>query len=252
MFKQRMARMLSNPRGKLFLTGVLFCVGFAAAVLINQHAVGPFSFKRIIGYVTVALSVSSLGHFILDALWGKSKPHLYSWLIWTVVNGIAWFNQWTHQAGPGAWSTLVMTILSGAIFCIALYQYFSKTSDHHLTILDQWCLGGAAISIVFLVIFKTGPISIFAATVTDVFAFGPTIKKVWRHPHSEPLSNYSLNTLRHTIALSAMDSYNFVTLLFPISLIFFNGITVIAIVLGQQRTSTDSSRTRISAANQSE
>jgi Flp pilus assembly protein protease CpaA len=227
--------LLNHPRGKLFLSVILFVLGFIGAALLNSVSLHNLQPKDLIGCLTVALSVCGLGHFIFDALWGKSRPHIYSWLIWTIVNSIAWYNQWTHNAGPGAWSTLMMTVLSGIIFGIALYQHFAKQSEHQLTTMDQWCLGGAIISIVFLIIFKAGPISIIAATATDVFAFAPTLKKVWRHPQSEPASNYTLNTIRQSIVISAIGSYNFVTVVFPVTLIFFNGLTVATILLQRKK-----------------
>jgi hypothetical protein len=228
-----MQRLLKHSRGKLTISVALFLLGFVLAASFNSMQV--LGAKTFIGCVTVALSVTGLGHFVLDALWGTSRPHLYSWLIWTIVNSIAWYNQWTHHAGPGAWSTLVMTVLSGVIFFIALYQYFGTKSDHRLTIIDQWCLGGAVVSIVLLILFKTGPVSIIAATATDVFAFAPTLKKVWHRPDTEPASNYTLNTIRQTIVLCAIGSYNFVTLLFPVTLILFNGVTVATILLRRRQ-----------------
>jgi hypothetical protein len=231
-----MQRLLRHPRGKLGISLVLFILGFGLALGFNN--IHELSGKVLIGCVTVALSVCGLGHFVLDALWGESRPHMYSWLIWTIVNSIAWYNQWTHHAGPGAWSTLVMTVLSGIIFLIALGQYMSQKSDHRITAIDQWCLGGAVVSVMLLVLFKSGPISIIAATATDVFAFAPTLKKVWHHPRTEPASNYTLNTIRQTIVLCAIGSYNFVTLLFPVTLIFFNGLTVATIVLRRRQLHT--------------
>jgi hypothetical protein len=128
-----------------------------------------------------------------------------------------------------------MTVLSGIIFLIALGQYINQKSDHRITVIDQWCLGGAVVSIVLLVLFKSGPVSIIAATATDVFAFAPTLKKVWHRPGTEPASNYTLNTIRQTIVLCAIGSYNFVTLLFPVTLIFFNGLTVATILLRRRQ-----------------
>jgi hypothetical protein len=107
--------------------------------------------------------------------------------------------------------------------------------------IDQWCLGGAVVSVVLLVLFKSGPISIIAATATDVFAFGPTLKKVWRHPRTEPASNYTLNTIRQTIVVGAIGSYNFVTLIFPVTLIFFNGLTVVTILWRRRQLAAASS-----------
>jgi hypothetical protein len=240
-------RLLAHPHGKLALSSILFFLGFIGAVFLNGTLLNSLHTKDLIGCLTVALSVCGLGHFIFDAIWGQSRPHIYSWMIWTIVNSIAWYNQWTHNAGPGAWSTLVMTVLSGIIFGIALYQYFTAQNEHQLTTIDQWCLGGAIVSIVFLIVFKAGPISIIAATATDVFAFAPTLKKVWHHPRSEPASNYTLNTIRQSIVLSAIGSYNFVTVIFPVTLIFFNGLTVATILFRRKKDILSSQATALEA-----
>ena len=206
-------------------------MGFLLAALFHGFSPETFTPKVFVGCITVALSVCGLGHFALDALWGKSRPHVYSWLIWTIVNAVVWFNQLTHGAGPGAWSTLMMMILSGIIFVISVHQWKTGRADHKLTTMDQWCFGGAIVSIIFLIIYNTGPLSILAATITDGLAYASTLRKIWSHPQSEPASNYSLNTIRQAIVITAIGSYNFVTLIFPLSLIFLNLITVTLIFI---------------------
>lgn len=232
---QSIKRALENPHIKLLVTLGLFLAGFAGAFFLHSGTWTELTAKALIGYVTAGLSVSGLGYCAIVAIWGNNRPHLYSWLIWTIVNAVAWYNQWTHEAGPGAWSTLAMTILSGIVFLIAAYQYVAKISHEKITALDQWCLGGAVLSILFLIFFNTGPLSIIVASITDALAFIPTLKKVWAAPHSETPVNYTLNTIRHTIALFAMQSYNFVTLLFPVSLIVLNALTAGTIIFRKRQ-----------------
>jgi hypothetical protein len=224
--KKYIAPLLETTRGVFLLSSGLFVVGFILAAIMHGAMPTDMSTKALLGCITVALSTAGLGHFVFDALWGKSRPHIYSWLIWTVVNAIVWLNQWSHNAGPGAWSTFMMMVLSGVIFVIALWQWRMGTADHRLTTMDQWCLGGAVVSIAFLITFETGPISILAATMTDGLAYLSTYRKIWSHPQSEPASNYALNTVRQGIVILAIGSYNFVTLVFPVSLIFLNLVTV--------------------------
>lgn len=238
---------------RLLVMVILFIAGFTGAWLLRGSALADSPAKAIIGFMTAGLSVSGLGYCAVAAVWGNSRPHVYSWLIWTIVNAVAWYNQWTHGAGAGAWSTLVMTILSGVVFLIAAYQYISRISDDKITPVDQWCLAGAFISIVFLMIFKAGPASIVVAVITDALAFIPTLKKAWTAPGSETSANYLINTLRHIIALFAMQSYNFVTLLFPVSLIFLNALTVgIMLLRKNQKEAEPDSSTSLLAVGRAE
>ncbi|HSX28769.1 MAG TPA: hypothetical protein VLF60_04960 [Candidatus Saccharimonadales bacterium] len=229
--KKYIAPLLGTARGVWILSIGLFIIGFVLAAGVSSTTPTAFTAKVLVGWVTVGLSTAGLGHFALDALWGKSRPHLYSWLIWSIMNAIVWLNQWSHAAGPGAWSTFMMMVLSAVIFVIALWQWRTGTADHKLTTMDQWCFGGAIASIVILVLYSTGPISILAATITDGLAFASTYRKIWSHPSSEPASNYTLNTIRQSLVIAAIGSYNFVTLAFPVSLIFLNVITVVLIYL---------------------
>lgn len=226
-----MVPLLTTKRGKLLLSVRLFIIGFLLAALFHGLSPETFTPKVFVGCITVALSVCGLGHFALDSWWGKSRPHVYSWLIWTIVNAVVWVNQWSHGAGPGAWSTFMMMVLSGIIFLISVYQWKTGRADHKLTTMDQWCFGGAIVSIIFLIIFNTGPLSILAGTITDALAYASTLRKIWSHPQTEPASNYALNTVRQGIVIIAISSYNFVTLIFPVSLIFLNLITVALIVI---------------------
>jgi len=229
-------RKLLAKGAKTWITCTLFFGALLLALYINGISLEHPSVKELTGCITVALSVCGLGYYTVMALLEQTQPHVYSWLIWTVVDGVAWYNQWTYHSGPGAWSTLVMTVLSGVISCIAGYQYATRASVQRITTTDQWCLGGAAVSILLLLAFNSGPISIMAATVTDAFAFIPTLKKIWRKPDSEIPLNYALNTLRQAIALLAIASYNFVTMIFPVSLILLNGLTVASIVVKGRHT----------------
>src|SRR5690606_21515505 len=68
------------------------------------------------------------------------------------------------------------------------------------------------------------------ATSTSLLALGPTIRKSWTHPHSETLSTYIMNTIRHTLVILALDKYSLITLFNPIMWSFVNfGISLILI-----------------------
>jgi hypothetical protein len=50
-----------------------------------------------------------------------------------------------------------------------------------------------------------------------MLGFAPTIRKSWNKPFSETLFTYELGAVRHALGLSALSSYTFVTVLFPLT-----------------------------------
>ncbi len=44
--------------------------------------------KNVVGVVAIVLTFVAYTPYFLDLFKGKTKPHIFSWLIWTIVTSI--------------------------------------------------------------------------------------------------------------------------------------------------------------------
>src|SRR5690349_12782617 len=79
-------------------------------------------YKTIIGYAAAGLTF--LGY--VPYFWGIYKkqtlPHAFSWLVWSVLNGIGFVAQTTSGAGTGAWALGITCLLNFVIGMIGFSQ----------------------------------------------------------------------------------------------------------------------------------
>jgi hypothetical protein len=181
--------------------------------------------KEILGLTAAILGVLQAIPYTVDTLRGKTKPHLYTYIIWTIVTAIAFFGQVAAGGGPGAWSTGVMAALT-AMFLVLCFRY--GTGD--VTKFDAWCLAGALFAIVPWLLTDDPMISIVLATGIDVLAFFPTIRKTYNDPTSETLISYISNLIRHPLSIAALATYSISTVIYPAALLFMNVVLVYVIV----------------------
>src|SRR5438093_346124 len=89
----------------------------------------------------VAASVAGLAGYIpyfRDIFWSTTKPHLFSWLVWGIVDAIAFFAQVVKGGGPGTW---VIGIAALGCFTIALFAI--RRGEKSITTIDWICFVAA-------------------------------------------------------------------------------------------------------------
>ncbi len=187
--------------------------------------------KELLGLIAVLLGIIGIIPYVKDIYKGKTKPHLFSNLIWAVVTTIAFFTQVAKGSGPASWTTLVMALLTIYI-TILCFKY--GTQD--VTKLDTFFLALGLLSIVPWILTKDPTISVVIATLIDVFGFIPTIRKTWKDPGSETLFTWNTNVLRHAISLFAIRNFVLATYIYPLALLCMNILTVSAIIFGKRKT----------------
>lgn len=181
--------------------------------------------KEIIGFITVALAFIALYPYIVDIFKNKTKPHIFTWLVWAIVTILAFFGQWQKGGGAGSWTTGVTGIIT--IF-IALISF--KKGSRDITKFDVLIFIGALIAIIPWSLTKDPTLSIVILTIIDVLAFMPTIRKTIKDPQSETFISYVLHAIRHSLSILALANYNIATYIYPASLAVMN-IIILSIIL---------------------
>ena len=187
--------------------------------------------KELLGLAAASLAILQSLPYIRDIFRGKTKPHLYTYLIWSIVTALAFFGQLSAGGGAGAWTTGVMAILT--IFVLLLcFKY--GTED--ITFLDAVFLVGALVAIIPWWITNDPMYSVILATAIDVLAFFPTIRKTYNDPSSETLISYISNLIRHPLSILALSVYSVTTVVYPAALFVMNAILVLVIVFRRHAT----------------
>jgi len=186
--------------------------------------------KAILGTTAVVIAVVSYIPYFKDIFTGKTKPHAFTWLVWAILNGIAFAGQVHDNGGAGAWAVGFTTLATFSIFLIALVK-----GEKDIRRFDWLCLGGAVLSLIPWLITSEPLISVVLITIIDVFGFLPTVRKSIRKPRQETLSTYALSTLKYGLVVIALQSYTLVTVLFPLSIAILNGLFVLFLLIRRRQ-----------------
>jgi hypothetical protein len=184
------------------------------------------SYKEILGIIASAIAIVSYIPYLRDITANKTKPHAFSWLIWSLLTGIAFFGQLAGGAGPGAWVNGFTTVVCFIIFIFGLLKGRSN-----IVFIDWLSLMGAGIAILFWFITKGPLLSVILVTVIDALGFFPTFRKSYHKPHEETLITYVLSSLKYVFSLLALQTFSVVTALFPIYLVLANGAFVVMVLI---------------------
>ncbi len=175
--------------------------------------------KSLISIVAIVLIFIGYIPYVRDIFLRKTKPHIFSWFLWTLVTFVIYALQRDAGAGAGAWVTLTLALLLGAICMLAL-KY--GTRDIHPS--DVALLICALLALPLWIIVHQPVLSIILLCCIDMCAFIPTVRKSWHDPYSETLSLYVITTARHALSIFALAEYNIITMLFPLTWICANGL----------------------------
>lgn len=181
--------------------------------------------KLVLALIAAALAVFGNIPYLKDMFRKKVKPHLYSWLLWSIVSSVVFFGQLAKGAGVGAIPTGV-----SAFFTILIFLFSFKYGFPHITKKDTFLLIFALLGLVPWFITKDPTISVVIMVSIDLIAFIPTLAKTWIYPKTEDSLLYTTNAARHGLALFSLEAYNLATMLHSIVMIIVN-VSMTAMIL---------------------
>jgi hypothetical protein len=176
-----------------------------------------FDYKTILGALAVLMTIWAHIPYLLHTLKGTNKPHVFTWVIWTLLTGIAFAAQVVGKAGPGAWATGFTSAIC-LVITIAAY----RVGEKHITRSD-WAMFLFGLASIPIWMMTSDPIwSIWIVTIIDVSAVYPTFRKSWLRPHEENSFMYGFNIPRHVITILAITNLSLTTWLYPAGLLVMN------------------------------
>lgn len=170
-------------------------------------------FKVMFSAVAIVLTLTAFIPYIRSILGGSTKPHLFSWVIWSLITTIIFFAQLDADGGIGAWPIGI----SAAITTYIAWLAFTKRADISITRID-WLFLLSSLGSLPLWYFSSDPMwTVILLTVVDLLGFGPTISKAYDFPHEESITFFLMFLLRNIFTLLALEAYSITTILFPLA-----------------------------------
>ena len=183
-------------------------------------------YKILLGLAAAGVGIAAYAYYFRGILAGKTKPHVFTWLIWSLITSIVFAAQVQKGAGPGAWVTGVTALCTFLVAAIAC-----KSGRKDIRLLDWFCLAGALLGL-GLWITTNDPLSaVVTVTLVDAIAFLPTFRKAYHKPLEENATAFALNSLKFVFGLAALESYSLATWLYPASLVLTNGAFALMLLL---------------------
>jgi len=167
-------------------------------------------FHELAGLGSVLCLLFTGGLYVRDTVRGKTRPHIFSWVIWGLINGIACVVAYVGGAMVSA-----LTLAAGSILCLLVAGLSLRYGEKTITRSD-WATFLAALCIIPLWILTQDPLVVAClVSLIDVLGFYPTLRKAWAKPHEENLRAFVLYCGTWLLSLLAVTPFTLVTGLYP-------------------------------------
>lgn len=157
---------------------------------------------------------------------GRTKPHCFTWLVWSLVSIIAVIIQIVEGGGMGAWPTLAAVFTCLLITILALFK-----GSKDIKLIDYVFFGLSLSAIPLWVLFKDPVYSALLVTGIEIVAALPTLRKSWHKPEEEVALTYGLNTARYMLSIVALEALNIATTAYPAGMVFMNGMIFFVLII---------------------
>ncbi len=190
--------------------------------------------KETIAIIAACLAIVGNVPYLIDVVKKRVQPHPYTWFIWTIVSCVIFFGQVARGAGVGAIPTAASEIFTIIIFALSL-RYGWKSGFKNIVKSDTYFLIAALLGLIPWILTKDPTISVIIVVTIDLIAFTPTLRKTYRHPETETPMLYSMNALRHFLALFSLQAYNIATMLHSLAMIVTNTAMTVIILRNRKK-----------------
>lgn len=181
--------------------------------------------KTLFLVLATAITLSAAVPYLRDIVRGTTKPNLVSWITWTLLTGIATAAAISAHEYVAAIFTGSAVLETGAVVAFGLRHGYVK-----YTRFDVLCQVAAVAGIILWQIFNSPAIGVIAAVVIDLIGALPTFRHAWQSPGEETWQTYALCSLGAMFALSALSTYNWVSLPYALYIVLAN-IGVAAVII---------------------
>lgn len=188
-----------------------------------------YDYHSVIGGVAVLIGVGAYGLYFRTIFRGDTKPHLFTWLIFALIDGTVFVAQVLEGAGPGSWVLLLSVVENLVVVALAL-----KWGEKHIAKSD-WTSFIAALAGIMLWRLMNDPlIAVVIAVGINIAAAYPTFRKSYARPDEESITVWAIDGARFTLGMVALVTFNLTTALFPAAIVLTN-TSLVGMILYRRR-----------------
>jgi hypothetical protein len=173
--------------------------------------------KLFFGLASSFVAVICFAPYLIDIFKKKTEPHMYSWLIWTILQVVGVMAQLKDGAGYGSWALAI-----GALFCFTIFLLSFKYGTKNISKFDIFCLISSLFAILIYINIKNPVWAIIVVATIDFIGFLPTFRKGFQEPFSETPSTFVMSAMANFLSLLALQNYSLTTVLYIASLFITN------------------------------
>ena len=177
------------------------------------------SLNVIFAIIATVIGLIGFYPYLRDIFRGKTKPHMFTFLIWGITQGIASAGIWFGGGEAGSAYTTVGTIFVFLIFFLS-FKYGTKDIKR----IDAVVLTVALASIVVWWKLENPVLAILMVSTIDFLGYIPTLRKTYVQPWSESTSAWVLFTVGAVFTFLALEEYNVLTMTFLVNIIVADGL----------------------------
>jgi len=185
-----------------------------------------FDYKAALGIIAVIVAFASYVPYFRNMFAGRTKPHAFSWLVWGILNAIAFAGQTHDKGGAGSWSVGLTAAVMFFIFAVSL-----RLGEKDIRPFDWFCLVTALLSLIPWLLTNDPLISVIIITVIDALGFAPTVRKAYQKPRQETVTTFVMSVIKYGLVVTALQKYTPVTLLFPVAVGIMNALFVLMLLV---------------------
>ncbi len=186
--------------------------------------------KAFFAAIASIIVISAYIPYLTSMLSGRTQPHVYTWLIWTLTTGTASAGLWYGNGGYGVVSQTIGAVLTFLFFLLS-FRYGTKNITRSDTIV--LILAFLAIGVWWQL--HQPLLAIVMVSLIDMLGYIPTYRKSWQEPWSESMSSWLLWLFYGFFVVLSLENYNSLTLTFLLAALAANCI-LITLLLVRRRT----------------
>jgi len=167
--------------------------------------------KDLLAAIAIVLTFFMYVPYIRSIHQGRTKPHAFSWIIWTIGTLVVFLAQLVSHGGAGAWPMGVSEVFTAYVAALA----FLNRTDTSITRTD-WAFLAIAVAALPCWWLTSDPLlTVVLLTGIELAGFGPTYRSASNRPHEERIGFFLLGAVRNVLAVAALEHYSLTTVLFP-------------------------------------
>ncbi len=182
--------------------------------------------------LSVIICLFAFYQYIRDIFLRRTEPHVYTWFIWIITQGTAFAGILYGKGELGSVGLGVSMALVVFVFILSL-----KYGTKNITTFDTALLAATLLAIFVWWQLNNITLAVIMVSLIDALIYIPTFRKSWEEPWSETISSWLLFNGANIANIAALNKYNFLTLVYLITIIICNFILIAICVFRRRKIS---------------